>query len=207
MIYAQNKIINFSNRDILSFIFKECEFSLLEIVRQIYLNFDVDSFNDSKKNIIEVPINFVFKQTLCPEMLNKPIQSNEMYIETKSSITNICNCLEPIAQKNNNRFIFKTLDINICANKILFSRLIFNLCYILLINCKKYSAIEILSYLEVEKYIIEFTTEFFLSEESINVLKTLDPLLKQLKSDFSYTVLPTKEITFTLTMPYENIRF
>ena len=67
--------------------------------------------------------------------------------------------------------------------------------------------IEILSYLEVEKYIIEFTTEFFLSEESINVLKTLEPLLKQLKSDFSYTVLPTKEITFTLTMPYENIRF
>lgn len=208
MLMTTNKIINFSNRNTLSFIIKECDFSLLQVARQAYYCFCKESKEkEPPDNIIEIPIQLIFKQAICSENLNKPIKTNDILISTKNTIENICNCLNPIAKKNCNRFIFKNLDINIYCNKALFSRLILNLCYQLLADAKKNSAIEIISYLDVEQYIIEITTEYVLTEERKQALKTINPILEQLKSDFSYEELPSGEITFKITMPCENTRF
>ena len=208
MLISTNKIINFTNRNTLSFITKECGYSLLQLAKQTYTNF-CKNFEDNIKNnnIIEIPISFVFQQATCAELINKPIKTKKISIKTKSTIENICNCLEPIAQINCNRFIYKNLDINLYTNKAIFCRLILNLCYILLSNSRKNSAIEILSYLDIEQYIIEFTTEYTLNEKKKQELETLKPLLEQIKSDFSYEELPNGEIAFKISMPYENTRF
>lgn len=202
-----SKIINFRDRNIISFIFKECDFSLLKVAKLAYLNTDgKTNYLKDKENIIEIPINIIFKEAIKTDLLNKPIKANKVIVKSKSTIENICNCLLPIAKINYNRFIFKNLDLNLTINKILFSRLILNLCYQLLTNSKKYSAIEIISYLEKKQYIIEFTTEYHKTEKNTEELKTLNPILKQLKSSFSYEELPTGETTFKLIMPYENTR-
>ena len=208
MTIKTNNLININERKNLTFIIKECDFSLIKVMRKIYSNFfnEIENFKNND-NIIEIPISFIFKETFCSENLNKPINTNNIIIKTQSTIENLCNCLEPIAKMNCNRFIYKNLNITLLCNKELFSRLILNLCYQLLSNCKKYSAIEIISYLEPEQYIIEITTEFILTNESKKELESIQPILKQLKSDFSYEILPTKEITFKITMPCENIHF
>ncbi len=208
ILVQTNKIINFSHRNTLSFITKECDFSLLQLAKQTYTNFckNIEE-NLEKNNIIEIPINFVFKQATCAEIINKPSKTQEISIKSKPTIENICNCLEPIAKTNCNRFIYKNIDINIYTNKAIFSRLILNLCYQLLSNSKKNAAIEILSYLDVEQYIIEFITEYSLTSKMKKELETLKPLLEQIKSDFSYEELPNGEIAFKIIMPYENTRF
>ena len=49
--------------------------------------------------------------------------------------------------------------------------------------------------------------QVILTDKNKKELETIQPILKQLKSDFSYEKLPTEEITFKITMPCENIHF
>lgn len=208
MSISTNKTINFTNRNVVSFIFKECDFSLLKIARQAYSSvYGEYNFSKQDEKIIEIPINALFKEAVNTEAQNTPLKSKESLIKAKSTIENICNCLIPIAKMNGNRFVYKNLDLKLFIDKTIFSRLILNLSYQLLVNCKRYSAIEIVSYIENSDYIIEFTTEYLKSAENIEALNALSPLLLQTKSDFSYEELPSGEITFKITMPYENIRF
>lgn len=203
---TSNKIINFSNKNILTVLTKECNLSLLKLLKQIRLNCYKNCENEDKQTI-EIPLQVIFEEVTANQNIYNSVDKETTTMRTKNSIENICNCLKPIAKKNCNRFIFKTLDTSLRCNKTLFSRLIFNLCYQLLINSKKYSAIEIISYLDVEQYIIEITTEYILTKDRKDALKAMNPILKELKSDFSYEELPTGEITFKIVMPYENTRF
>ena len=208
MALTKNKTINFNNRNVISFIFKECDFSLLKVARQAYSNvYEKYNFSNDENKIIEIPINIVFKEAINAEVLNKPTNSDEIVVKTKSTIENICNCLLPIAKMNGNRFVYKNLDLVMLVNKTLFSRLILNLSYQLLVNCKRYSAIEVVSYVENKNYIIEFTTEYLVPPDNFDFLEVIKSILLQIKSDFSYEELPSGEITFKIIMPYENIRF
>lgn len=206
-LITTNKMINFTNRTALSFVIRECEFSLWKLARQAHSCFcsESDETEKSKKDkVIEIPINIVFKEAVSSEVINKPSKRDRTIIKTKNSIENICNCLEPIAKTNCNRFIFKTFDANLFINKIIFSRLLLNICYQLLANCKKNSAIEVVSYMEVEQYIIEFTTELDKTGKNKFDLESFKPLLEEINGVFSYETIYTGETMFKLSIPFKK---
>ena len=123
MSISTNKTINFTNRNVVSFIFKECDFSLLKIARQAYSSvYGEYNFSKQDEKIIEIPINALFKEAVNTEAQNTPLKSKESLIKAKSTIENICNCLIPIAKMNGNRFVYKNLDLKLFIDKTIFSR-------------------------------------------------------------------------------------
>lgn len=198
------------NRKIMLFILGECDLTFNALSAQI------NKFSTGSACPLKVTkkTNLIFQQLISfieymtnLDMYKIKIPKTEEIIRSKILIENACLCLDAIAELNQNRFIFRNLDIPLKCNKILLSRLVLNTCYHILNHCERQSTIEVISYCEDKKFTIEFLTK---CEHTKNVPLnngTWRMFLKEINGSFSYETTSEGETAFKLTVPYENTRF
>jgi len=206
----KNVLFSCHNRKIMLFILGECNLAFNALSAQIG-KFQTRSACPLK---VTKKTNLIFQQLLAlieymakTDMHKEKTLKTEETIRSKVLIENACLCLDAIAELNQNRFIFRNLDTSLKCNKILLSRLVLNTCYHILTHCKRQSTIEVLSYCEDKKFIIEFLAR-------CDVIKTTPfnngawrMLLREINGSFICETKSNNETAFKLIVPYENIHF
>ena len=192
------KIIRISHKTALAYLIKTCELPLKDIVKTIRL---AKKLNPNKKIHVLMTLDDILKYSMLPKILNNKLPNRNDLFKSKQLIENLCLCLESIAKNNGNRFIFRNLDVCINSNKTILSRLALKLCYEILYLCKQQSAIQVLSYITTNNFILEFIT---VCSKKINKsrFKQMNPLLKMLNANLTYEKLDNNEFVFRLTMPF-----
>lgn len=200
IMQKNKKIVSFTDKKALGFIIKECEFSLRELAKHSALIIK----NNKNKKFIIIPLTSIFKYSTSNNVINGPIKNITSKINTKQIIENICTSLNIVAKHNGNRFIFRNLDIELYGNNVVFSRIILKLCYEILLICEKQSALEIVSFINSNEFVLEITTISSNFEENKSKFNELNLLLEKIKGKMVIQTLEQNCILFKITMPYEN---
>ncbi len=198
------------DRRMLLLVLKECNLAFNALAAQIgkYSTTSACPLRLTQKTslIFQQLLSFIEYMTLTDMQKEKSLIAKEK-IRTKRLIENTCICLDAIAELNQNKFLFRNLDAIIIFNPILLSRLVLNICYYILAHCERQSIIEVLSYIEENRLVIEFLTMCKPPVNNLFSSRTWQTLLKGLDSRFCCEVMSEHETAFKLSLPYENIRF
>ena len=200
---TKNTLVKFTNKQALLFIIKECGFSLKELISKVK---NIRLKKQNYKKLILIPFKDILEYLIYSNVFYQGPSLETCTARSKNTIENICNCLDFLAQENGNRFIFRNLDINLTYNKPIMSRLILKVCYEVLQISKKQSAIQILSYITNNYFIIEFISIY--KEKSLKSrFNELNPLLKLVNGTFTYEYLDNNAVLFRITLPFLNTHF
>lgn len=139
------------------------------------------------------------------EIIRNHLPKSNRIIRTKAIIENICSCLNTIAEMKLISFEFKNLDAQIKCNNLLFMNLILNLCYQTINASKENQKINIVSYVENNKFFIELSTICIPNYSFTECMSNCNTYLHKTKSRFKYQSNSLGETIFSLSMPCESI--
>ncbi len=155
------------------------------------------------KNIITKVLVTFIKYLIINEEIRK---RKDIKCNTKLLIEKTCECFLPILQSENIKLDFKTIDINLDFNSSIFCRIIFTILHQAIIYSSNNCKIEILSFIENQKFIVAFTPNTHkLCTPHISCPSIINQTLQETNSELAYQLNFKGETNFVFSTPYENI--